>query len=419
MHMPDELDVVTRGKEHIIKVPYKDGRVYFSFSEISRAHQSFTTSVFVFIQSDTDGMSDEYRQRLDIQSHSAVESFRRSLQNAFDEKSIKWAIVINKAINTLVKAFNKTQQPVNFSGRECEESSFLFMPFLQKDTNNMVFGDSEVGKSYFCLRLAASLATGEAFMGLKPDGGKKTLFLDYEDSDTVFNRRMFEIASGMGIDKSTLDTHIWWYKPDGSIRDLIEVVSRMVEKYQFDLIVIDAGSNAAGGSPNDEQKVVDMFNALEQIPCTKLIIHHEPKENMGKADNKAYYGTVFWRALTRIAWRLAIENEEDGKLIKAVIAKKSNMGKVDPFFYRQKWEIPDLGSNFGAVTLQREVIEVAHTVEEAIMERLSNQPDLTKGQLATMTGLDDNSVKVALQRLRKRRVVDVKGSKQSSVWFLK
>ena len=152
----------------------------------------------------------------------------------------------------------------------------------------------------------------------------------------------------MGIQADELIPHMQWYKPEGSIRDIGEIISRFVEEYGYELIVIDAGSNAAGGSPNDEQKVVDMFNALEGIPCTKLIIHHEPKNVEGLSDDKAYYGSAFWRALTRVAWRLVKENEEDGKLIKAVITKKSNMGNVKPFHYRQKWGLGGIEMGYDA-----------------------------------------------------------------------
>ncbi len=419
MPLTDSLEVVINGRDYVVKVPYATGRVYFHLSEISRAHQSFTAQVMVVIES-AEGLLDEYRQRLDLNSHSAVEGFRRSLQNSYDIKDIKWAIVINKAFSAIVNRFNEAQNPVNFAGRDCEDSQFLLFPFLQKDANNMVFGDSEVGKSYFCLRLAASLASGHPFMDYSVEGGKKTLFLDYEDSDSVFNKRLYEVAAGMGVGKETLDACIWWYKPDGSMRDLYEVVSRMVAKHGFDLIVIDAGSNAAGGSPNDEQKVVDMFNALEQIPCTKLIIHHEPKNTTGIADDKAYYGTTFWRALTRIAWRLTLDNEEDGKLIKAVITKKSNMGKVEPFTYRQRWELGEFGSKFGPVTLKREVMVSARkSGEQLIEECLRKNGDLTKSQIIQMTLVSDELFKKASARLREREVIDIRGVNRSAVWFIK
>lgn len=416
--MEENLQVVLEGRDILVKVPYSDGAIYFSFSEISRAHQSFTAMVQVFLNSTNEGVSESYCQRLDINSHSAVEGFRRSLQNCFEEK-IKWVLVINRAFNAVVQKFNDAQIALNFNNQECEDSAFLLYPFLQKETNNMVFGDSEVGKSYYCLRLAASLASGNTFMGFTvPEFPKKTLFLDYEDSATVFNKRLFEIAAGMGVSKETLAEHIWWYKPEGSVRDLTEVIARMVVKGHFDLIVIDAGSNGAGGSPNDEQKVVDFFNALENIPCTKLIIHHEPKTLLTQAADKAYYGSVFWRALTRVAWRLTLENEENGKLIKATIAKKSNMGKVDPFYYRQQWEIGEIGANFGPVTLTREDILENLTSDSIIVNCLKEHGTLSRSQIVEITGVNVEVFKKAAMRLKDKGIINIRGEKKGAVWFL-
>lgn len=422
--MADEYEIKATGRDIVVKVPYKEGRVYFSFSEISRSHQSFTASLVVIVESTKEGVLDEYQQRLDLKSHSAIEGFRRSLQNAYKGVDVNWVLVINRALNEVIRYFNKSQQPVNFKGAPVEATTFLLHPFLQKDANNMVFGDSEVGKSYFCLRLAASLATGVGFMGFSPEeGGKKTLFLDYEDSSSVFNKRLHEIASGLGVDVATIQDSIYWFKPDGSIRDLSEVIARMVADYAFDLIVIDAGSNAAGGSPNDEQKVVDMFNALENIPCTKLIIHHEPKDSDGKSDEKAYYGTVFWRALTRVAWRLTLENEENGKLIKASIAKKSNMGRVEPFVYRQIWDIGELGAHFGPVTLTREE-QHSPTGESKVIEALTTahgkgSVGLSRSQLTEITGIGAHYFKELIQRMKDDGKVEISGEKRGALWRLK
>lgn len=408
---------VKSGRDIITTIPYSDGKVTFHFSEISRAHQSFTAMVMVMVRAEKEGVLDDYHQRLDLNSHSAVEGFRRTLQNAYEVK-IPWAIVINKAITATVNVHNREQKATHFVNTECEASSFLLYPFLQQDANNMVFGDSEVGKSYYCLRLAAALATGHPFMGYSCDGGKRTLFIDYEDSATVFNKRLFEIAAGMGVDKNTLAESIGFYKPSGSIRDIAAIVSRLVEDGKYDLIVIDAGSNAAGGSPNDEQKVVDMFNALEGIGATKLIIHHEPKDNDNKSTEKAYYGTVFWRALTRVAWRLTLEESGVDKLIKASIAKKSNMGIVEPFYYRQKWEIGEIGANYGPVTFTVEDVQRGQTGEEKVLEALTKHKELTKSQLVELTGLNDNSVKKTCQRLKDRGILDVNIIKKPPSWIL-
>lgn len=404
------------GRDFSVIVSVKDGKAIVKYTEISRSHQSFSTLITVQLESNTEGLLTPFSQRIDINSASAITDLRRSLDGAYG-KQYNWILVLNRANNAIRAAFVTEQKPTFFMGKSYEENPFLLRPFLQSGASNMVFGDSEVGKTYFCMRMAISLATGEPFIGFNAPTGIRTLFLDYEDSEQAFNNRLFEICAALGRDKDEVSKDIGWYKPEGSMRDIAEVVSRFVTEHRFDLIVIDAGSNAAGGSPNDEQKVVDMFNALEKIPCTKLIIHHEPKNTDGIADNKAYYGTTFWRALTRVAWRLSLENEDDGKLIKAVITKKSNMGKVAPFTYRQHWGASE-GNTFSPCYFEQVEMEHKQSGRDKIIDCLVENGELSSSQIREMTGIGTNYFKELSQVMKSEGALVVKGVGRGSVWTL-
>lgn len=418
-----DTKILKTGREFTVYVPMKEGKVTVVFSEISQSRQSFSAVMSVQLDHSTEGLQTPFSQRIDLNSASAITDLRRSLDGAFG-KQHNWTIVLNKAANALRQVFVASQKPSFFLEDPYAEDTFLLRPFLQKDACNMVFGDSEVGKTYFCLRLAISLALGMPFLGYAiPEKGRRTLILDYEDTPASFNNRLIELCGGLGVNKREAAASIGWYKPAGSIRDIVEIVSKFVTDNKFDLIIIDAGSNAAGGSPNDEQRVIDMFNALEQIPCTKLIIHHEPKDSEGKADNKAYYGSTFWRALNRVAWRLVLENEDDGKLIKAVVAKKSNMGKVDPIMYRQKWLMNGfdyLNPNI-PVTCTISVTDVIpkKSLETRIMETLQEHGPLTGSQIKDMTGLTADQFKKVTQKMKDDKVLKCEGTTRNTVWKLR
>lgn len=393
------------GRDYVISIPIPEGMVEFAFTEISRSPQSLNAIISTHFNDYKEGLQPSFTQRINLNSASATTDLRRSLDDIYGKKH-KWAMLLNKATNALRATFLETQKPINLAGMKYAAETFLLKPFLQKDVSNMVFGDSEVGKTYFCIRLAASLAIGVEFLGYEAPKGIKTLFLDYEDSLSTFNNRLFEVSAGLGLKKEDITPYLEWYKPDGSMRDMRETVARLVEDNDYGLIVIDAGSNAAGGSPNDEQIVVDMFNALEGIPCTKLIIHHEPKNTLGLADNKAYYGTTFWRALTRIAWRLTLENEEDGKVIKATMTKNSNLGRIKPILYRQKWESTtrtDEPTPFVSFTT---VDDFQPTEEQKIMTYLTEAEKATTNEIAEATGLTRTTTQRRLQELLERDVID-------------
>lgn len=404
-------------RDFLVTVPTPEGRAEFVYSEISRTPQAFNAVLSVHFNDNKEGLQPSFQQRINLNSASAVTDLRRSLDDAYGKKH-RWAILLNKANTAIRTAFVESQKPVNVRDMEFTTDTFLLKPFLQKDVSNMVFGDSEVGKTYFCLRMAASLATGINFMGFSSPMRTKTLFLDYEDSLSTFNNRLFEISAGMGLQKENLADFIEWYKPDGSLRDIAEIVSRFVTGHNYGLIIIDAGSNAAGGSPNDEQKVVDMFNALEHIPCTKLIIHHEPKNVQGLADDKAYYGTTFWRALTRVAWRLTLENEEDGKLIKAVITKKSNLGKVEPIFYKQKWTLGGFETKYGPCYFDVVSPDRKKSGGDLITEALTEHGPCSRTQIMELTGLAGPYCKKLLLELKGKGTIACNSAGRNTVWYM-
>lgn len=411
------------GREYLAKIPVKEGEVFVTFAEISRSRQTFSLVLTIQLNHTREGQLTPFSQRIDLNSASATTDLRRSLDSAYG-KEHNWTLVLNKAANIIRYVTTSAEKPVNVRGYTYEESPFLLSPFLQKDACNMVFGDSEVGKTYFCLLMSVCLASGTPFLGYgMPETPKKTLFLDYEDNIAIFNNRLYEITTGLGIKKDDIADYVHIYRPQGSIRDLVEVIAKFVTDNSYDLIVIDAGSNAAGGSPNDEQRVVDMFNALEQIPCTKLIIHHEPKQSEGLGDTKAYYGSTFWRALTRVAWRLVLESEEDGKLIKAVIVKKSNLGKVEPIHYRQQWGRRGFDYEEGESPISCTFILDTDTAkpnpdDDAIIELLSSINEMTGPQIREVTGLSNDKFKKAIQRLKTAGKITYSGATKTTRWSL-
>ncbi len=397
----DSFDVVRQGRDVTVKIPYSDGRIYIHFSEISRAHQSFTTSLVVVVESVTDGLLDEYRQRLDLSSHSAVEGFRRSLQNAYDIKSIKWAIVLNKAFNAVVNKFNEEQKPV-MADAEYTPVPFLLKPFLQEGVPNMVFGNSEVGKTYFALQMAACSAAAVPFFGYETKQFK-TLFLDFEDSRGSFSNRLHELATGLDVSFEQLRQAIHYYKPEASIRDESEVVARMVVDGGYSPIIIDAGADASGGSPNDETKVLEMFNALNNIPCTKLLIHHEPKNTEGVAAENAYYGTAFWRARVRVAWRLTVENH-DGytKTLKATATKTSNMAPIQPFNYGMTWG----GSEIGKPSLRFSLVNDFKPSDEANILNYLQEGEAGTDSIADAVGITRTTAQRLLSKMLEKNLID-------------
>lgn len=424
---PGDVRVIKDGASFGARVQARSGFVYFHVTELTFSRQSI--DCVLEIEIDIKGEKrPNFVQRIDLRSSSGIRSLVTDLNNAFggkkDEKGYNWSLILNAVVSALHERIKKEQDVIPLDDIKFEEPQFLLIPFLQKDAPNLLFAQSEVGKTFFVQRLALSLATGNPFLGYPTPQGIKTLYLDYEDSPSAFAARLHKLCKGMGITYAEATKHIFYYKPGGSLRNNLEIVRRLIEERKIDLLVIDAGGDASGGSPSDEEKVIDLFNALEEIPCTKLMIHHEPKYVHSEATS--FYGSMYWKARSRVAWRLELESEEEhSKLVKMTIQKKSNLPPQPALYYRQHFiglTIDELLEGGGAtlvpsITLEREDPPTPPeiNIDVQILNELEKEPS-SETQLAQLIGKDRSNVGKHLRTLKAKGIVHQIRKGKSILW---
>lgn len=344
IRMIDGLRVSKTGRDYLVEVPLPNAKVLVNFAEILRSRQSFEAVVKVQLVHNTEGEMPAFEQRLDLNSASAVSNLVTSLNNAYGNrtKGYNWTLVLNRAGIAMKKNLLEEKKPLILaSDSPFIKDMYLTEHFLEEGNPSMIHGDGSTGKSYFCLYLSACAASGVEFFGKKTEKFK-TLYIDMEATSKKLNNRLHRIANGMEVPFASLVESIHWYKPEGSVSNEQEIIARMVVEGGYKMILVDAGASATGGSPMDEQAVLRLFSALEHIPCAKLIIHHEPKDVEGKADDKAYYGTTYWRTAPRLVWRLKRETKE-GKLksiIRASHHKANDDLESEPITYSMEFSEP-------------------------------------------------------------------------------
>lgn len=410
----DGLTVTKESRSYAIRIPVPSGIVKIIFSEISRSRQSFETVLNVQLKHNEEGVLPAFEQRIDLNSASAVSNLSTALNSAYGNKKdgYNWVLILNKAANAIKKLLISEKKPMTINGQAFTEEVFLLKPFLEKGTSTMLFGDGSTGKTYFALLMVATAHIDRPFFG-NPTQKLKALFLDYEDTYNGFVNRMHYIANGMNVPLSDIQGAIDYYKPEGSLRDESEIVAKMVEDGRYDIIIIDAGADATGGSPMDEKAVLDMFNALNRIDCTKLIIHHEPKKTEGVDSDKSYYGTTYWRNRVRLSWRLSTESQESPtkKIVKAAMTKANNMARVEPFnyvmeFHNDEKKVTMLMANNWEPSEEQKVIEV-------LMDGEADEGTITDG-----IGLPRTSAQRIINNLMNDGKIERKRNGKKYVYFV-
>lgn len=399
LRMVDGVQLQKIHRSYIATIPSPVGKVVIDFSEIMRSRQSFEVLLNITLHHKTEGKMPTFEQRLDLNSQNAVSTLSTTLNKAYG-KEHNWVLMLNKAGNALKKLIVQEKKPLTAKD-EVTPVDFLLFPFLQRGSSNMIYADSEVGKSFFALYMASICAESKDFFG-RPTKAIKTLYLDYEDDFDTFSFRLHSIGTGNDLSFSVLQEKIKYHKPDGDMVDESEIVARMVEEGGFDLIIIDAGSSATGGDPLNSTPVIKLFDSLERIPCTKLIIHHEGKATEGKTDGQALYGTTFWKARLRVGWRLSCLEEAktdrgSEKIIKVSMFKGSNLPKQDSFIY--KTEFHKGGVSFKLVD------DYEEPKETQIVDFLFTSPKSTNNAIADATGIPRTSVQRILHEMKERDII--------------
>lgn len=313
------------GENVIVHIPVDQGIAKFDFGNIEQS-KSDTLNVLLSVEYLIVGSHPRpFTQRINLLSGSSMEALSRMLAKAFG-KSLQWEMLLNTAQSALIRYLANRDLSLDLSEVADEETPMLFSPFLVKDGANMLFGDGGTGKTYFCLRLALSLATGKEFLGYTPEEPAATLFIDYEDNEKSASYRLSRLCAdpSLGLDPKVAKKFIRYLNPQGApLYTIIPALKKIIREHHIGLVLVDSVASACGAEPEKAEAAAQYYNALKSLNVTSLSIAHVTKTEGAKQDKA--FGSVFWHNLARNTWNIQGEEDEeqDRTTLGAVLGEKS------------------------------------------------------------------------------------------------
>lgn len=160
---------------------------------------------------------------------------------------------------------------------------------LQRATVSLVFGDSNVGKTFFALHTAQCVARGMQWFGRNVKAGK-VLYI-YAEGIRGLKPRTQAWRKHHEQDK-TADIHYIGF-PVGLIEEkqtLIDTVTSLPDQYE--LVVIDTFSNCTvGTNQNDQMEIAKALQTAHELVrdygCHVMVVHHT--NNSGKFNGSAAF----------------------------------------------------------------------------------------------------------------------------------
>ena len=245
------------------------------------------------------------------------------------------------------------------------QNRYLVKHWLDRGTTSVVFGESNVGKTFFALDVAMHVAAGVSWRGNRVRGnGENVFFLAAEGGFGINNRLaairqknpdLFSKAQGnLSIIPTTID--LKGAVDAGSISNAILNKSNTGAS----LLVIDTLARSMGiGDENSSQDMGTVIRNIDKIRTATgahvMIIHHS-----GKDTSKGARGSGSLRAAVDTEIELTVEEN----VIAATQLKQRDMPKGKDFHYRL--ETIEIGHDEDGDRVTSAVIETAEPVKKKI-----------------------------------------------------
>lgn len=169
-------------------------------------------------------------------------------------------------------------------------SSYLVKGWLGKSQMSVIYGPSNVGKSFFCLDMAFAVAANQDWNGCKVRGGT-VLYLATEGGN-AFRNRVFALKRKHGIDRAPLvvrPSPIDLLRAEVDMPALMELCKEITDTYgKIEMIVVDTLSRAmAGGNengPEDMTRFIGNLDVLRDLTNAHImVVHHSGKDKAAGA----------------------------------------------------------------------------------------------------------------------------------------
>lgn len=176
--------------------------------------------------------------------------------------------------------------------------------FLSRGGSVLICGEPGCGKSKFAQHIGWSLVLGRSFLGLKPSGPLKVLYIQTEDTVDDIHESMVGYAGQHGLsaaDQDRLDRNWICVNAAGYTRgEFLDGLEAQMEAHRPDVIIADPllafiGCDLTNQAGMTEFLRVGLAPMLEGKRCGLICVHHSAKAAAGK-----YTGSKVAKALGSI-----------------------------------------------------------------------------------------------------------------------
>jgi hypothetical protein len=395
-----EPAVNKRGDEIIVSIPLKDGSAIFSFSDPSRSGRETEALVRSRIEIPNHAVR-PLTLRMKMMSTSSRGGYADQLKKSFG-KDINWDLILSTACEAFLDGLNSQVLSDIITADKIvpTQASFLLEPFIEKGVPNLLYAMGGMGKSYLAARMMASLLNVVPMFGKAPIEPARILYLDYENSFSAIRSRMDQIEPFCpGYKRENLSNLFCRECTGEPLSEIKEYLRDYVNENRINLLIVDPIQTALGGTAIDDEVATNYANALRFIGVTSLSIAHIAKGSVGDSA----FGSIFFHNLSRNAWFLEGDAEEDSDTKHLVLKHKkhNNTRRHGDIAFRM------VNTGIGTDFIEEDIMVAAPeraSVKRQIVALLEERSMgwTFKDICARLPSIDKRTIEVTLNRLKNR-----------------
>lgn len=258
-----------------------------------------------------------------------------SRANGNGHPQVDWKALLREASESVI-ASHRQGRPVEVIQGEIERPpppEWLCQGLLLKNKPNCWLGAASTGKSTLAKSICAYYASGYRFCDREMESGVP-LYLDWEDDKASFVRVVIDVCRNLGV--WPLPRMLWRDMHGYRLRDQIETIGEIIDRFHVGLLVLDAVAAAGGGAGEHvgwEDIALEMERCLGSLaPVTVLALDHVTGDELTRPGPKAVpikaRGAVRKYEYLRNQWSLVTDTaaEQVGRHVVNWHHTKNNVG---------------------------------------------------------------------------------------------
>lgn len=324
--------------------------VTFGFSRIVERSSEITAELLVQTIGGSGGPSHVLRRRVNLLGSRTPSDLAKDLDLSTGAAGWPWRQIVESAFASVIEAHREGEREQLLGGRRIAPPPprHLIDGLLIANVANTWFGPGGTGKSTAAVAACVAHVLGYQMAGREVEKGV-ALYLDWEDEEEAFERILWEVSRGYGLDESA---RVYWRRMKAPLASDIAFVSALIDRIGATLVVIDSATRAMGAAGEHgtyESTAVSFAEGIRALgKVTTLIVDHVDGAAVKEGGvSKKAYGSIHKLNFVRNAWSLTPDDEAGGQTVGWTHAKVNHGAKRPAFGIR--YERDDVG---GGLTLQ-------------------------------------------------------------------